>query len=196
MSRKRQKGRKEMNRLTNEQVSKAVSEYVEGKTPIRLLAKKYGISDGKMYYILRDAGCEFSHKWRKEMSDERRAQISRTHKGKILSEEQRRRISECNSCNYNGMNGYGHIKRHNCGYIQAYAPKHPNANSDGYVMLHTVLIERVIGRYLTKDEVVHHINHIRDDNRIENLRLMNKHEHMKMHMIERYEKRRNDLSIA
>lgn len=30
----------------------------------------------------------------------------------------------------------------------------------------------------------------------ENLKLMDKKEHMKMHMTERYGKRRNDLSIA
>ena len=49
-------------------------------------------------------------------------------------------------------------------------------------------MERNIGRYLSEDEVVHHINNTRDDNRIENLKLMTKHEHMSMHMIERHSK--------
>ena len=83
------------------------------------------------------------------------------------------------------------------GYMLAYAPKHPNAHKDGYVMLHTVIMERAIGRYLKENEVVHHINHDKKDNRIENLLLMEKHEHMSMHMKERYAKKRgNDLSIA
>jgi flagellar basal body rod protein FlgC len=94
------------------------------------------------------------------------------------------------------MNGYGHTKRQNCGYVLAYAPKHPKAHKDGYVMLHTVVMERHIGRYLKQNEVVHHINHDREDNRIENLKLMDKKDHMKMHMIERHEKRRNDLLTA
>ena len=185
-----------MNRLTPEETAKAVDEYKTGEITVCSLAAKYGISAGKMYYVLRDSGCKFSHKWRKQMSAERRAEISRTHKGKTISEEQRRMISERNSCNYNGLNGYGHTKRHNRGYMLAYAPKHPNAHADGYVMFHTILMERAIGRYLTQDEVVHHVNHIRDDNRIENLRLMDKHEHRSMHMKERQMKRGNDLSIV
>jgi hypothetical protein len=80
--------------------------------------------------------------------------------------------------------------------VLAYVPEHPKAHRDGYLQLHVVLMEQCIGRYLEDDEVVHHINHKRDDNRIENLLLMNKHEHMSMHMEERYAKRRNDLSIA
>lgn len=185
-----------MNRLTPEEIAKAVDEYATGGITVCSLAAKYGISAGKMYYVLRDSGCSFSHKWRKQMSSERRAEISRTHKGKTISEEQRRMISERNSCNYNGLNGYGHTKRHNRGYMLAYVPKHPNAHADGYVMFHTILMERAIGRYLTQDEVVHHVNHIRDDNRIENLRLMDKHEHRSMHMKERKMKRGNDLSIV
>ena len=61
------------------------------------------------------------------------------------------------------------------------------------MMLHTVLMERKLGRYLSDDEVVHHINHNREDNRIENLQLMEKKEHMSMHMKERHAKRRNKL---
>ena len=110
-------------------------------------------------------------------------------KGRIISTEQRKIISEKNSCNYDGLNGYGHTKKHNKGYILAYVPKHPNASSDGYVMLHTVIVEMQLNRYLKPDEVVHHMNHIRDDNRIENLQLMNKHEHMSMHMKERHSKK-------
>jgi hypothetical protein len=58
------------------------------------------------------------------------------------------------------------------GYIYAYAPDHPHATQDGYVMEHRLVIEAAIGRYLTPDEQVHHRNHVRDDNRLENLELM------------------------
>ena len=94
------------------------------------------------------------------------------------------------------MNGYGHTKMLRNGYLLTYVPEHPHAHKDGYAMLHTVLMERSIGRYLEPDEVVHHVNHIRDDNRLENLKLMTKHEHCSMHMKERHAKRRNDVSIA
>lgn len=67
------------------------------------------------------------------------------------------------------------------GYIWVYAPEHPRANRAHEVPKHTLVMERHLGRYLEDDEVVHHINHIRDDNRIENLELMNVSDHLRMH---------------
>lgn len=46
-------------------------------------------------------------------------------------------------------------------------------------------MECYIGRWLKEKEVVHHINHKRDDNRIENLQLMTTSEHARLHMLER-----------
>lgn len=75
--------------------------------------------------------------------------------------------------------------------IKARSPhNHPNATKDGYVMKHILVMERKIGRYLNRGEVVHHINHVRDDNQIENLRLMTAHDHMSMHMKERHKEKR------
>lgn len=87
----------------------------------------------------------------------------------------------------------GHEKKRRDGYIKVYAPNHPHCTSDGYVMKHILVMEREIGRYMTKDECVHHINRIRDDNRIENLRLMTKSNHISMHMKERHENRRKEV---
>lgn len=57
------------------------------------------------------------------------------------------------------------------GYIQIWNPKHPNADSEGYVYEHRLVMENYIGRNLTKNEVVHHKNKITSDNRIINLEL-------------------------
>ena len=55
------------------------------------------------------------------------------------------------------------------GYINVYLPTHPRAHSNGCVYEHILKAEEKIGRYLTKDEVVHHINHNRHDNNLDNL---------------------------
>lgn len=84
----------------------------------------------------------------------------------------------------------GHEKKRGDGYIKVCVPDHPNATKDGYVMKHILVMERKIGRHLNSGEVVHHINHVRDDNQIENLRLMTAHDHMSMHMKERHKEKR------
>ncbi len=182
--------------MNNFNTLELINEYNTGLYSISMLAKMHGISVGKTYYVLRDAGCQFTRKRRAPVTDDERKRRSLSQKGKKISQKQIEAIKKANSCNYNGLNGYGHTKKHNKGYILAYAPLHPHAHKDGYIMLHTVKMERHIGRYLANDEVVHHINHNKEDNRIENLLLMTKREHMSMHMKERHEKRRNDLSIA
>ena len=60
--------------------------------------------------------------------------------------------------------------------------KNGSVNSYGYKLIgnkgkqvreHRLKMEEKINRKLTKEEVVHHINGIKDDNRIENLQLFN-----------------------
>jgi hypothetical protein len=78
--------------------------------------------------------------------------------------------------NYNG----GKLKHK--GYIYILSKNHPNADRDGYETEHRLVMEKHLGRYLTKDEIVHHKNNDRSDNRIENLELMeSQSEHMSKH---------------
>ena len=52
----------------------------------------------------------------------------------------------------------------------------------GGVSKHRLVVEEYIGRKLTKEERIHHINEIKSDNRIENLMLFpNDKEHIKFH---------------
>lgn len=54
---------------------------------------------------------------------------------------------------------------------------------------HVVIMEEHIGRRLHRNECVHHINGVRDDNRIENLALMTVSEHSRHHALERVHNR-------
>lgn len=42
------------------------------------------------------------------------------------------------------------------GYILVKSPKHPMATKTGYVREHRLVMEKILGRYLTETEVVHH----------------------------------------
>lgn len=71
------------------------------------------------------------------------------------------------------------------GYAIVYHPGWPSAwksgKNKGWVMEHKYVIEKSIGRLLTRSDIVHHKNHDRSDNRIENLELMNRRSHARKH---------------
>jgi hypothetical protein len=87
-------------------------------------------------------------------------------------------ISGKNSPNWKG----GRVKDYR-GYVWIKAPKgHLGANLWGYIYEHRLIIEKHLGRYLRKEEVIRHINNNTSDNRLDNLKLCrNNNEHLKLH---------------
>ena len=77
--------------------------------------------------------------------------------------------------------------RHTSGYIRILSKNHPNKDNQGYVFEHRLIYEHYLSIifdeqiYLPKNMDVHHINYIVDDNRLINLQLISKKEHIKIH---------------
>jgi hypothetical protein len=92
------------------------------------------------------------------------------------------------ACGYADRKPYGArvVRIHTAGYRQIWMPGHPRA-SDGYVFEHILVAEATLGRPLTREDVVHHINGVRTDNRPENLRVMTNAEHSALHAAQRKE---------
>lgn len=67
------------------------------------------------------------------------------------------------------------------GYFYRYKPDHPNCTKKGYVAVHRLVAEKKIKRYLNSNEVAHHKNEIKTDNRPSNIQVMTKSEHGKHH---------------
>lgn len=78
-----------------------------------------------------------------------------------------------------GRNNKGGTMRHR-GYILQWAPDHKNSVK-GYVYQHRIVMELSIGRLLLKEEIVHHINGVKDDNRIDNLKILSASDHIIEH---------------
>lgn len=68
------------------------------------------------------------------------------------------------------------------GYRLVSRPHHENARESGYILEHRLVMSEHLGRPLRDDELVHHINGDKLDNRLENLEIMTRPEHTAEHM--------------
>lgn len=102
------------------------------------------------------------------------------------------------------------------GYVLKRETDHPLSDKYGYILEHRLVAEKYLltesnsieingKRYLSKEYVVHHKNFDRCDNRVQNLEVMTKKEHIKLHCLlnpklknkntGRFEKRNMEIKI-
>jgi len=171
--------------------------------------KEFGFQKGHKFS--RKAGFKHSKKTKRKMSIARKGIIfSEEHikniglasKGRKHTEKSKRKISKSLKKMYkNGRIHWCKGKKHpqngiprkpegtsQRGYIYIFSPNHPFKNNRNYVRRSRLVMEKKIGRYLTPEETVHHINGIVNDDRPKNLMLFpNKGEHTKFHNKSRFE---------
>lgn len=143
-----------------------VREYIErGRTTVEI-ARELGVSSNTVLYHMGKAGVT------------PRPRKDRTIR--VWSDERfRQRMTGGRSFSWNG----GLTK--NNGYVQVHMPDHPDADARGYVFQHRLVMERMLGRRLKPEERVHHRNHVKTDNRPENLELFaGDREHAEHHALE------------
>jgi hypothetical protein len=69
------------------------------------------------------------------------------------------------------------------GYIRTYAPGHPWPRRSGYVFEHVRIMELAIGRRLEPGETVHHRDGDRQNNAVENLEILKRGDHSRLHRL-------------
>ena len=129
-----------------------------------------------------------SEETKKKLSDARKRFYAKggvhPNLGKHLSEKTKKKIGDSMKGSLHPQWKGGKI-RTSSGYIFIYAPMSEMVNRQGYVLEHRLVMSQKIKRSLKKEEIVHHINGIRDDNRIENLVITTTSKHIARHNSER-----------
>lgn len=116
----------------------------------------------------------------KVLTPEHRANISAGGKGLKRSDETRARIGAAKlGEKHPGWKG-GRALSH--GYVRIKNPGHPGADCNGYVMRARLVMEDHVGRYLSPEEIVHHVDANRANDALPNLCLFaNQRDHLRHH---------------
>lgn len=170
--------------------------YIDERKTMREIGDALGVDAVAIYYRLHKFGIPTRDRHEHPISDkvrENARRLGRDRKGAKQTVEAKRKISDANKGRILNPSKYGgHTKDRN-GYVYVYSPTHPHCSLDGYVMEHRLVMESHIGRYLNKDEVIHHINGDKKDNTLENLVIMTPTDHMSFHMKKRHAKRKGEM---
>lgn len=71
------------------------------------------------------------------------------------------------------------------GYRVIYKPEHPSSmtssNWEGYVYEHIYVVESTLGKLLSEEEVIHHLDGNKANNRFANLLVLSRSSHAKLH---------------
>lgn len=123
---------------------------------------------GKHHTFILGLGFQKGNKFSlKEFTKEHKKKISEAHMGMKKPWAIPPHYEGEKNSNWKG----GKIKNH--GYWFIYNPSHPTKATlnNHYVRQSVIIAEKILGRFLKKEELIHHINGIKDDDRPENLYL-------------------------
>ena len=191
-------------RFTSEEIARIVHLYVEEKKGIVNISKEIGRSEAGVHQHLKKQGVEMRHNSkprknrdrivsmyieenlsiheiakREKMSQGAIHSILRVREVEIRTPKEAKALNPRfgrKAANWKGGRNYS-----GGGHVYIYNPDHPYSTKDGYVMEHRLVMEEHLGRIIDPDEVVHHLNGVKDDNRPENLEVLNRGDHVRAH---------------
>lgn len=155
---------------------KALQKAVD-KKPLRHIAEDMGIPYSTLYVAAKRMGVVIPKRTKLTYTEETRKRKSESQKAAYKKKYPNGRFGELHPKWKGG-------KRLINGYVAIYSPDHPRAGTNKAVFEHILVAEKELGRHLEKDEIVHHINHVKTDNRPDNLEVVKRGEHVKNHFSE------------
>lgn len=184
------------------ELKKIIYDYTINHKSTRMIGKEYNRDHSVISRVLKENGIKVltrnesaAHTWK----NHKHPYIGKTGNkscsyGRIHSPEERAKQSASLKARYKATKKERIIDSQ--GYVLLFMPDHPRAIHDR-IEEHRVVVEQHIGRPLSSEEHIHHINKIKTDNRIENLAIVTNSEHAKIHnSIGKYNERRRLLSTT
>jgi hypothetical protein len=126
--------------------------------------------------------------WNKGLSTPKIAKIYKIAQRTLYNWMNKFNIKRRTFSDYKGKTSYqwkGGIRKRDDGYILKWIPTNslyaPMKADKKYILQHRYVMAKHLGRLLDDNEIVHHIDGNKKNNKIQNLKLMTRGEHIKLH---------------